>query len=219
MTKMGQGWTLGAAALLLLVGSGIARAQGAAPRATDTDAVQARDAWLEKQVESKFEKDATLRAQGLDVTVIAGKVTLTGTTGSEKEKAFAQKVATSIKGVSDVDNQILVRGSKEAAKPAGDPARRKAPARTDDKASDRRPATTEPTERDRAEPPRDPERTPPPRPGEDPALPDPRAPDTDIAPVIPEARSPVEPRRTPEAGEEGKTGPGTPTGPKGVPVP
>jgi hypothetical protein len=150
MAKAGQGWTVvGAAALSLLIAAGVgARAiavegvgawarqpvepggepKGPTPITDDLSkpvkaeetAEQARDARLEKQVEQRFDRNAALRAQALDVTVIQGKVTLTGTTTTAKEKATAERLASGVKGVAEVDNQILVRGSPEAAQPAGE---------------------------------------------------------------------------------------------------
>ncbi len=121
-----QGWCLGTAALcVLLGGSDVARAEQPELNTSRDETSQARDANLEKQVETRFDKDATLKAQGLDVTVMSGKVILTGTTATAKDKAAAQRAAESVKGVDEVDNQIFVRGSKEAARPAGDPAKRK----------------------------------------------------------------------------------------------
>jgi hypothetical protein len=233
MSNRGQGLCLevagllrsiGAAALLLFASA--ANAQDIEPpkgsasqKASDPETEESRDTRLEKQVETKFEKDAVLKAQGLDVTVVGGKVTLTGTTASEKDKSFAQKTAQSVKGVSEVDNQILVRGSKEAAKPAGDRGKRKATTKPEETRSTttpprapERPVPTEdvPTETDRAVPKsnvdREAPRQTPPR---EPNMPEPRAPDTDIAPVIPEERWPQDPARKPEPGtsEEGKTPP------------
>jgi hypothetical protein len=135
MLKSAQGWTIGAAALSLVLSAGGASAQEPRPtrdepKPTTGEQETSRDAWLEKQVETRFEKDATLKSQGLDATVVGSKVTLTGTTGSEKEKRAAQRLAETVEGVSDVDNQIMVRGSAEAAKPAGDRGKRAKPRKT-----------------------------------------------------------------------------------------
>jgi hypothetical protein len=155
MAKTGQGWAVvGVSALSLLVAGGVgARAiavegvgawarqpvdptgepkqpgpvtdELAKPVEPQETAEQARDARLEKQIETRFDRNPTLKAQGLDVTVMQGKVTLTGTTATAKEKAAAERLA-KVKGVSEVDNQIMVRGSPEAAQPAGERTRPRA---------------------------------------------------------------------------------------------
>jgi hypothetical protein len=91
--------------------------------AADPDAVEAKDTKLEKEVETRLEKDPVLKFQGLDATVMEGKVVLSGTTGSRAEKLKAARLATGVRGVSKVDNQILVRGSAEAASDPATPDR------------------------------------------------------------------------------------------------
>src|SRR5687767_7455476 len=99
--------------------------------------VEAKDTKLEKEVESRLEKDPVLKFQGLDATVMEGKVVLSGTTGSRAEKLKAAKLANGVKGVSRVENQILVRGSAEAASDPPTPDR----PRTDRPAPRPRPGT------------------------------------------------------------------------------
>ena len=126
----GQGWSIGAAALVLFVSAARARKTPSRrrDRARPSDGGRREDAsgWRSRW-RAKFEKDATLKAQGLDVTVVGGKVTLTGTTGVREGQGLRPEGRHSrSRASSEVDNQILVRGSKEAAKPAGDRAKRKA---------------------------------------------------------------------------------------------
>jgi hypothetical protein len=125
MMKTAQGWYAGVVGLGLLLSGRETWADQ--PRPPSGESETSRDAWLEKQVEKLIEKDVTLKAQGLDVTVVESKVTLTGTTGSEKEKREAERLARSVDGVTELDNQILVRGSPEAARPAGDRGKRVKP--------------------------------------------------------------------------------------------
>ena len=94
-----------------------------APKPTPTPSAEDRDARLEKQIEQAFEKDKTLTAQGLDVQVTAGKAILTGTTPTQADRQRAGRLA-DVEGVSEVDNQIVVRVTespppKPTSKPAG----------------------------------------------------------------------------------------------------
>jgi hypothetical protein len=92
----------------------------AKPVQAEETAEQVRDGRIEKQVEARIERNPALKGQGLDVTVTQGKVTLTGTTATDREKATAARLAKGVRGVSEVENQILVRGSPEAAQPTGE---------------------------------------------------------------------------------------------------
>ena len=104
----------------LLALSGAAWAEPTTPA---TPAAEDRDDRLERQIEKAIENDKTLTAQGLDVQVIDGKATLTGTTPTQADRQRAGKLA-DVAGVKEVDNQIVVRvtESPPAAKPVSAPA-------------------------------------------------------------------------------------------------
>ena len=95
-----------------LVGSSLLLWSGGVALAEDSK-TEARDARLEKAIETRLEKDDALKFQGLDATVMEGKVTLTGTTVTKADRDKAARLANGVKGVSRVDNQIVIRGSAE----------------------------------------------------------------------------------------------------------
>jgi hypothetical protein len=99
----------------------VASAQAPAGEEASGQAQAAKDAKLEKKIDSRLEKDKGLKKHGLDAAVLDGNVTLTGTVNSDAEKARAEKLAQT-KGVSSVDNQIEVLGAAQegAAPPAGE---------------------------------------------------------------------------------------------------
>lgn len=66
------------------------------------------DGAVQMAIDKKLSDDPTLSALGVTATVLDGKVTLTGTVKSEALKSQIDKVIRSIKGVKQVDNQILV---------------------------------------------------------------------------------------------------------------
>lgn len=111
---------------MLVALSGTAWAE-ATPAATPPPAAgnEDRDTRLERQIETAFEKDKTLTAQGLDVEVAEGKATLTGTTPTQADRQRAGQLA-KVEGITEVDNQIVVRvaeplpPAKPVDKPPGD---------------------------------------------------------------------------------------------------
>ena len=74
---------------------------GSASNISDDGAVQAA-------IDKKIGDDPTLSTLGITATVLDGKVTLTGTVQSEALKSQVDKMMRSIKGVKQVDNQIVV---------------------------------------------------------------------------------------------------------------
>jgi hypothetical protein len=81
-----------------------APASGAAPVNNSNDgAVQAA-------VDKKLSDDPTLSALGITTTVLDGKVTVTGTVQSEALKSQIDRLLRGVKGVKQVDNQIIVMG-------------------------------------------------------------------------------------------------------------
>ena len=73
----------------------------AAPNVSDDGAVQ-------MAIDKKIADDPTLSSLGITATVLDGKVTLTGTVKSEALKSQLDKAIRTIKGVKQVDNQIVV---------------------------------------------------------------------------------------------------------------
>jgi len=74
---------------------------GSAPNMSNDGAVQTA-------VDKKISDDATLSSLGVTATVLDGKVTLTGTVRSEALKSQVDRTVRSVKGVKQVDNQIVV---------------------------------------------------------------------------------------------------------------
>jgi hypothetical protein len=69
--------------------------------ATDDTAIQAA-------VDKKLQDEPRLSALGITATVTEGKVMLVGTAPSDEMKAQVEKLVRAIKGVKQVDNQIVV---------------------------------------------------------------------------------------------------------------
>jgi hypothetical protein len=76
-------------------------AGGAAPNVSDDGAVQLA-------VDKTIADDPSLSALGITATVLDGKVMLTGTVKSEALKSQVDKAIRAVKGVKQVDNQIVV---------------------------------------------------------------------------------------------------------------
>ena len=76
-------------------------AGGAAPNVSDDGAVQLA-------VDKTIADDPSLSALGITATVLDGKVMLTGTVKSEALKSQIDKAIRAVKGVKQVDNQIVV---------------------------------------------------------------------------------------------------------------
>jgi BON domain len=77
-------------------------ASGAAPANVSNDGA------VQTAVDKKISDDPTLSALGLTATVLDGKVTITGTVKSEALKSQVDRALRAIKGVKQVDNQIVV---------------------------------------------------------------------------------------------------------------
>ncbi|HUS09600.1 MAG TPA: BON domain-containing protein [Pyrinomonadaceae bacterium] len=76
-------------------------AGGAAPNVSDDGAVQ-------MAIDKTIADDPTLSALGVTATVLDGKVMLTGTVKSEALKSQIDKAIRAVKGVKQVDNQLVV---------------------------------------------------------------------------------------------------------------
>ena len=77
-------------------------ATGAAPANTS------HDGEVQIAVDKKITDDPTLSTLGLTTTVLDGKVTVTGTVKSEALKSQVDRALRAIKGVKQVDNQLVV---------------------------------------------------------------------------------------------------------------
>jgi hypothetical protein len=66
------------------------------------------DVAIQTAIDKKISDDPTFSSLGVTATVLDGKVTLTGTVKSEALKSQAERMIGSIKGVKQVDNQIVV---------------------------------------------------------------------------------------------------------------
>lgn len=66
------------------------------------------DGAVQTAIDKKISDDPTLSALGVTATVLNGKVTLTGTVKSEQLKAQVDRALRAVKGVKQVDNQIVV---------------------------------------------------------------------------------------------------------------
>jgi hypothetical protein len=75
---------------------------GSAPVNTSDDGA------VQMAIDKKISDDPTLSSLGITATVLDGKVTLTGTVKSEAIKSQLDRTLRAIKGVKQVDNQIVV---------------------------------------------------------------------------------------------------------------
>lgn len=79
----------------------------ARPR-SDQKATGNSDDRISDQVRMKLATDADVKGGALDVTVKDGVVTIKGRVDTEKGKSRATKLAKKVKGVKDVDNELIV---------------------------------------------------------------------------------------------------------------
>ena len=77
---------------------------GTAPGNTSNDGA------VQMAVDKAIGDDPTLSALGITTTVFDGKVTLTGTVKSEALKSQVDRAIRAVRGVKQVDNQIVVMG-------------------------------------------------------------------------------------------------------------
>lgn len=66
------------------------------------------DTLVQTAIDKKLSDDPTLSTLGVTATVLDGKVTLTGTVKSEALKSQVDRAIRSVRGVKQVDNQIIV---------------------------------------------------------------------------------------------------------------
>ncbi len=80
-----------------------ATAGGSTSRASEDSAIQL-------DIDKRINDDPTYSTLGLNVTVIDGKATLMGTVRTDSLKSQIEKMIRSVRGVRDIDNQIIVSG-------------------------------------------------------------------------------------------------------------
>lgn len=68
------------------------------------------DSTIQSEIDKRILDDPNLSTLGVTVSVIGGKATLIGTVKSETVKAQFERLVRAVKGVKDIDNQILVSG-------------------------------------------------------------------------------------------------------------
>jgi hypothetical protein len=68
------------------------------------------DGTIQLAIDKKINDDPNFSSLGITATVLDGKVTLTGTVKSEAVKSRVDRTIRAIKGVKQVDNQIVVMG-------------------------------------------------------------------------------------------------------------
>lgn len=83
----------------------------------DTDD-KLKDAWIDGKVETALMVNRHLNNFTIDTDVKAHKVYLSGTVKSEVDKDLAYQIAKSIKGVSDVENNLVVKKDTEMKRQA-----------------------------------------------------------------------------------------------------
>ena len=79
-----------------------------APMGGTAPANTSNDGAVQTAIDKKISDDPTLSGLGVTATVLDGKVTLTGTVKSEALKSQLDKAIRTVKGVKQVDNQIVV---------------------------------------------------------------------------------------------------------------
>jgi osmotically-inducible protein OsmY len=85
--------------------------KGAVNHITVAPAVTARD--VRKEIARALHRDATTGGRGIEVTVSGGKVILRGEVASWQERESAERAAMHAPGITEVDNQIVVRWMME----------------------------------------------------------------------------------------------------------
>ena len=90
-------------ALALLLGSVFAQAIFAADQKPSSS-----DDRISDQVRMRLATDQDVKGGALDVSVKDGVVTIKGRVDTDKAKNRASKVAKKVKGVKDVDNELIV---------------------------------------------------------------------------------------------------------------
>ena len=78
------------------------------PATTSGAPIVPDDGSIQAEIDKRLQKDPTLAALDITVSVVNGKAMLVGTVKSDQLKHQIEKLARSVKGVKNVDNQIIV---------------------------------------------------------------------------------------------------------------
>ena len=78
------------------------------PAGGGTEAPANHDSAIQSSIDKQISEDSTLSSLGITATVIDGKVTLLGTVRTDALKNQVERVVKRLKGVREVDNQIVV---------------------------------------------------------------------------------------------------------------
>jgi hyperosmotically inducible periplasmic protein len=100
--------TLAAVSMLLAAGCASTRTQKSAGETID-------DGVISTQVNAVLVGDSLTKAHNIDVEVFKGRVQLNGFVGSTAERNQAVALARKVKGVTTVDNNLMLRGEKRTA--------------------------------------------------------------------------------------------------------
>ena len=68
------------------------------------------DSTIQSEIDKRILDDPNLSTLGVTVSVISGKATLIGTVKSEAVKAQFERLVRAVKGVKEIDNQIIISG-------------------------------------------------------------------------------------------------------------
>jgi hypothetical protein len=85
-----------------------ATATPAQEEATPATVGASDDTAIQAAIDKKLQDDSSLSALGITATVSNGKVILVGTAPSDEMKVQVEKLVRAIKGVKQIDNQIVV---------------------------------------------------------------------------------------------------------------
>lgn len=81
-----------------------------APSTTAPATNTSQDGSIQTAIDKKISDDPELAALGITATVLDGKVTLTGSVKSETLKTQVERAIRAVRGVKQVDNQIVAMG-------------------------------------------------------------------------------------------------------------
>ena len=92
-----------------VLASGVVLAAISGTAAADTVSQNVTEARQDTQIWTTYALSPYLRASDIKVSAHAGKVTLTGTVEESVNKDLAKEIALGVKGVTEVDNRIVVQ--------------------------------------------------------------------------------------------------------------
>jgi len=81
---------------------------------------EARDAWIDGKIETSYMLNTYLNPFKIDTHVANGKVVLTGEVNSQIDKDLAAEIAQGIDGVTEVDNELMVKSGAHKKSDAND---------------------------------------------------------------------------------------------------